>query len=391
MSSFANELRTLMAAGGVSGNELARQVPCDPALVSRYLNGKQQPSPRMASRFDDVLGAGGELAALAPSPALFDGEHDPDVRDRLAWTRQHPRRIDQAAVESLGGVLTAQRHAEDTLGSAAILRPVMAQLAVVGDLVTEARGPVRPALVNVAGEWAQFAGWLHASTRNDAGATQLNDRALEWATEAGDVNLISEVISMQGHVAWMAGQPGPVIGLSQAAQRDPRAFPGQHAISAAQEARGHAMAGDVDAAERKLADAMTKAQAADERREESPPWLYYHSPAFFELQRGIVLGYFADVPRYRDLALAALDAGHAGLPPDERQSEWGAAYLVHMAAVHERAGDVDQATAVALDAARIARRTGSPRLRGMLTPLHRRLSARWPAHPDVAVLGEALR
>jgi hypothetical protein len=195
---------------------------------------------------------------------------------------------------------------------------------------------------------------------------------------------------MKGHVAWMAGQPGPVIGLSQAAQRDPRAFPGQHAISSAQEARGHAMAGDVNSAERKLADAMGMAQVADERREQSPPWLYYHSPAFFELQRGIVLGYFAAVARYRDIALSALDAGYAGLPPDERESEWGAAYLVHMAAVHERAGDADQAAAVALAATRIARRTGSPRLRRMLRPLHRRLSARWPDQPDVAALGDAL-
>jgi hypothetical protein len=272
-----------------------------------------------------------------------------------------------------------------------MFKPVMAQLGVIADLVTEARGAARTALVDVAGQWAQFAGWLHASTRDDAGAIRLNDRALEWATEAGDVNLISEVISMKGHVAWMAGQPGPVIGLSQAAQRDPQAFPGQHAISAAQEARGHPMAGDADAAERKLADAMAKAQAAAERPEESPPWLYYHSPAFFELQQGIVLSYFAEVPRYRDLALSALESGYAGLPPDERQSEWGAGYLVHMAAVHERSGDVEQASAVALAAAHIARLTGSPRLRAMLTPLHRQLAARWPGHPDVVALGEALR
>ena len=391
MGSFAEALTALMAERGVSGSALARQVPCDRALISRYLSGRQQPSRRIAGRIDEVLGAGRELAALALVPAVLGSGLNPDIRERLAWTREHPRLIDQAVVQSLAGVLEAQRHAEDTLGSAAILKPVMAQLAVVGDLVTEARGPARPALVDVAGQWAQFAGWLHASTRNDAGAIRLNDRALEWATEAGDVNLISEVVSMKGRVAWMAGYPGPVIGLSQAAQRDPRAFPGQHAISAAQEARGHAMAGDADAAERKLADAMAKAHAADERPEESPPWLYYHSPAFFELQQGIVLSYFAEVLRYRDLALSALESGYAGLPADERQSEWGAGYLVHMAAVHERSGDTEQASSVALAAARIARHTGSSRLRGMLIPLHRRLKARWAGNPDVIALGEALR
>jgi hypothetical protein len=59
--------------------------------------------------------------------------------------------------------------------------------------------------------------------------------------------------------------------------------------------------------------------------------------------------------------------------------------------VHERARDVDQASDVALAVARIASQTGSPQLRAMLAPLRNRMAARWPAHPGVAVLGEALR
>jgi transcriptional regulator with XRE-family HTH domain len=383
---FAEALRALMADRGVSGNKLARIAPCDKALISRLVNGRQQPSESMARLLDEALGAGGKLAALAPGPTA-----GPEDRDRLAWAARNPRRIDSAAVESLATVLAAQRHAEDLIGSAATLSPVLAQLQSITGMVAEARGPVRPVLVDVAGQWAQFAGWLQASIRNDAAAIRLHDRALEWAVEAGDVNLISEVVSMKGHIAWMAGQPGAVIGLSQAAQRDPAAFPGQHAISAAQEARGHAMTGDASAAERKLDDAMTSAQAADERRDEAPPWLYYHSPAFFDLQRGIVLGYFAAQSRYYVIALSALEAGYAGLPPEEQGSEWGAGYLAHMAAIHERGGGVRQACAVALTAAGVARQTGSPRLRAMLAPLRARLAAKWPADPDVLALSEALR
>lgn len=384
---FAERMLALMAERGISGRELARQLPCDRSYVSLLVRGKRNASPEMAARIDHLLGAEGTLAGLA---AAERPQLTPDERERLAWTQQHPRHIDMAAVESLAAVLMAQRRAEDALGSAAILKPVMAQLAAIGVLVAEARGSVRPPLVDVAAQWAQFAGWLHASVRRDTVAIQLHDQAIGWATEVDNASLISEVISMKGHVAWLCGQPGPVIGLSQAAQRDPRAFPGQHAISAAQEARGYAMIGDADAAERKLDDAMTLAQAADKRRDESPPWLYYHSAAFFELQRGIVLGYFAATPRYRDLALSALEAGYSGLPADEQASEWGAAYLVHMASVHEHAGDADQATARALTAAQVVRQTGSPRLRGMLVPQHRRMSGRWPDHSGVRLLGEAL-
>jgi ribosome-binding protein aMBF1 (putative translation factor) len=62
---FAGTLRALMDDHGISSNMLARQLPCDKALISRYRSGRQEPSQRMARRIDDVLGAGGQLAALA--------------------------------------------------------------------------------------------------------------------------------------------------------------------------------------------------------------------------------------------------------------------------------------------------------------------------------------
>jgi hypothetical protein len=67
---FAARLRALMAERGIGVRALARQVPCDPALISRLINRKQGASHEIARRLDDVLEAGGELATLASSPAL---------------------------------------------------------------------------------------------------------------------------------------------------------------------------------------------------------------------------------------------------------------------------------------------------------------------------------
>ena len=64
MGSFAEALQALMDERGVSGSALSRQVPCDRALISRYLSGKRQPSRKMAARIDEVLAAGGDLVAL---------------------------------------------------------------------------------------------------------------------------------------------------------------------------------------------------------------------------------------------------------------------------------------------------------------------------------------
>lgn len=155
MTTFAGALAALMAERGISGRDLARRAHCDPSLICRYKSGKKQPSEKMAGLIDEALGAKGALVALArrePSRravlagiattvagvSLF-GALDGDERDRLAWAQRHPPQIDAAAVASLVAVLAGQRHADDSLGSAAMRRPALAQLATVESLVRLAR------------------------------------------------------------------------------------------------------------------------------------------------------------------------------------------------------------------------------------------------------------
>src|ERR1700680_2814615 len=70
---FAEKLRALMDERGINGCQLARQAFCDRSLVYKYRQGKRDPSPEMAGRFDKVLDAGGELAALALRPPIAPG------------------------------------------------------------------------------------------------------------------------------------------------------------------------------------------------------------------------------------------------------------------------------------------------------------------------------
>lgn len=93
---FAALLRDLMREQKMTGRGLARKVPCDPALISRYASGQQPPSERMASRLDELLGAVGALTAAAAErpgaacPGVLDwwviadyGSDDVNRRDAL--------------------------------------------------------------------------------------------------------------------------------------------------------------------------------------------------------------------------------------------------------------------------------------------------------------------
>jgi transcriptional regulator with XRE-family HTH domain len=407
MGGFAEALRALMAERGVSGNALARKVPCDSALISRYRCGKQKPSVRMARAIDDALDAQGALVALASpapgrravlagiaavvaGPSLF-GTLDVDERERLAWAARRAPRIDVAAVASLAGVLASQRCAEDALGAATVLGPVMAQLAVVEELVSSARGPVRPAVVDIAQQWTQFAAWLHRQCRDFPASQVLWRQTLELAAEADDATMTATVLTRRAEMAWLAGEIGSMIGLAQAAQRDERAATSERAHSAGVEARGLAITGDAATAERKLGQAADLASQFADRPGEQRPWSYWYTPQWFQCERGVTLGYLsAHSDQHRALAVEELTAGYEGFSADVARAEWALDYILRRAAIHARGGDVEQACADALEVVPISLQTNSASLRGMLTELHAGLAARYPNDARVRELADAL-
>ncbi|MCX9192643.1 transcriptional regulator [Carbonactinospora thermoautotrophica] len=392
MTTFGDEMRRLMAEQGVSLRGLAKRVHYDVGYLSKVANGRKPPSVELATALDAALGADGALTALAVAKERLPGTPlDPDTEERLRKAVQQPRRVDTAVVDSLAVTLAAQRRLEDAIGSVPLVEPITTHLAVIEDLVRDARGPLRPRVLDVAAQWAQFCGWLHTANGRLAPARAWFDRASEWALEAGDRNMVATALSFKGHVAWLAGHVGPVIGLSQAAQRDRSVYVGQLTYDALQEARGHALAGDRAAAERKIGEAGELAARTAEYDGEVPPWQYYRLPAFFALEQGLVYRYLGqEDPASNQRAVDLLTAGLTGLPDEMRGAEWTGDYRCQLVLAHIQADEPEQATAAAAEAAKIARETNSPRLIAQLQRLHARLAATWPTLPAVTDLGEHL-
>lgn len=369
VSSFGARLRELRARAGLSQPKLARLVSFDTSLVSKVETGAVPPSPAFAAACDSALDAEGALLALLPAPVL-----GPDEEERLALAARAPSRVDAAVVASLATMLAAQRTLEDTFGSTRLLNPVTAQLAVIEDLVREARGPIRPAVLDVAHQWAQFAGWLHTSAGRHDQARAWFDRAMTWAVEADSTDMIATILTFQGHIAWTTGHIGPMISLSQAAQRNRTVFAGQRGSAAQQEARGHAILGDADEMARKTDEAVTLGLRARER-DAPPAWMYYHSDAFFEMERGLAHRYLGrENRRHNQRAVELLSSGLAGIPADMRRAEWAGDYVYHLAVAHLQDGDRAAAQHAATEVEAIANATGAPPLTAQARRLRERLN-----------------
>jgi transcriptional regulator with XRE-family HTH domain len=319
VETFGQRLRRLREDAGLSQSKLAALVPISQASLSRYESDDQAADPTTAARLDELLNARGGLRGLLAG-ATLNGGVDRERLDRIA---QQPRTIDRAGLDALAAVLATTRRLEDVIGAAPVFEPVRGYLTFVTSLASEARGSIRRDVVDLAGQWAEYAGWLHTALERYDDANMWFGRSLEWAIEAEDDDLAATVWSFKGHVAWLLGQTGPTIGLSQVAQRYRDIYPGQLAYDALQEARGHATEGNAYAVERKVDESHELAERALLELAGAPPWHYYRSPAFWDLERGRAL---YQLPGHAQQAVDFLTGGLGALPDGQVDADWVTAY-----------------------------------------------------------------
>jgi transcriptional regulator with XRE-family HTH domain len=399
-------LRNAIMASGLELPQIARRVGVNPKSVERWITRGVVPHPRHRWKVCEVLGRDeSELwpdAVSSPESKVhavqyldsdeadISDSQTPEDEERIIRAARKPRRHDPGVIDALSTVLNGQRRLEDAIGSEAVIGPVKAQLAIVKGLVTEARGDLRPRVVDIGSQWAQFSGWLHANTGWLGEANRLYGMALEWAVEADSPNMLATALNMQGHVAWLGGNVGPMLGLSRAAQRGQRISPGVRALAVQQEARAMALSGEakISDLDRKLDEAAALVTQAAEKPEEEPPWIYFFSPDYLIMQRGLayrLLGHYEE-------ANELLSEGLAAIPSEMRKTEWVAShYLLQLAATNAKAGDISRACELIREANLVATQTASARLRKDLAKLSARMAAKWADNPDVIELAELLR
>ena len=265
MDEFSQALRALMAEHRVGVRALARQVPCDHALVSRLSSGQRPPSAALARRLDEVLGADGRLAAAAgPGPWSGRGEllplaapalvraisrvtlsdlgktgipggtrlPDPAARGSAAlarWTaaaadRPPARtgalnRADSGELSELEQTATAFRRWGHQYGGGMRRKAVVGQLNEMADLLAE-RHPrvVYRRLFGVAASLALVAGHMSADAGRDGLAHWYFALALDAAREAADDDMGARAVNALARQLVADGRATAAIGLLQQAR-----------------------------------------------------------------------------------------------------------------------------------------------------------------------------
>ncbi|MEI5136605.1 helix-turn-helix transcriptional regulator [Streptomyces libani] len=252
---FADLARRALHDNGYSIKAAARAINYDPAYLSRVLNGKQQPSPKLARSLDELLKTGGALAGTLL---------DVDERSRMTRSVANPSRLDAGTVDALAGILAAYRRLDDTVRPQSVLPATLTQMNEVIHLLKGARGPHRDRLAEVASEFLQFGGWMLAQERQDAKAVHLLNDAVELADEVGNGTLAAQALNFKGYIARQQGRPHGVARWYSAAAYTPGAHPAQRLGDMLQAAAGMAESGERDDALRLVESAERLTAAAAE-------------------------------------------------------------------------------------------------------------------------------
>jgi hypothetical protein len=237
-------------------------------------------------------------------------------------------------------------------------------------------------LFSASAELAQLAGWMAYDSQQHDIARRYLERALQYATAAGDLAYCAELLAGMSHQAIHLGQLRGALDLALAAQAGAARveLPALLAETFVMEAHSHACSGDAKACARAIHQAEHVFDRAGSVPE--PEWLLYFDAAYLAAKLAHCfrdLGQWHHAEHFAHSALAMND----GLV---RAKAFNTALLATTYVSHDR----DQACTVGLEAISLASRLQSGRSVQYIRDLEARLTTRYTHDPLVADFSERL-
>jgi hypothetical protein len=268
MTDFAARARAVLEEQGISMRGAARTLNYDLAYISRVLNGKQQPSAKLARGLDKLADAGGALMALAATdrrarqvdaPPPHTAALESAAMDRRTFVgaavvtlasvsgTAAPRHVDPALIPYFRQQLEGHYSADMLLGPLDLVAAVEAQCRRIGQLVDSADGPTRRSMAQVGVSYATFAAWLHLDAGDPVTALQWHDVAQELAHRSHDREAIACALVDRAMARTDQGVGAAVVDLCEGALMDASHLsPEVRVFALQQQAHGASLLGDRD-------------------------------------------------------------------------------------------------------------------------------------------------
>lgn len=241
MSDFGGTLSRLMGERGIGVRELARMVPCNPGHVSNLRSGRDRPSPEMAARLDEVLAAGGALAALALPVSAPGGD---EIAALELARRAAASDVGDRVCERLETAVDDFAVAYPSNAAADLLPRVRAHLGYVTGLLDGRATLAQRRRLLVSGAWLSLlAATLLIDQHQDPAGNAYLRTAADLAREAGHAEIAAWCAETRAWQLLTAGDYRRAVEVSRAAQEIAPAASSARIQATAQEGRAWARLG----------------------------------------------------------------------------------------------------------------------------------------------------
>ncbi len=332
--------------------------------LTRWENGHKTPGEDYRRLFRLVYGkTNAELGF--PEPALVSYQ----ISDRSFFSTEAVKYFDQMLIE--------HARADNLLGPRLLIGVVREQAKSLGQVAKEARGPMRPAILEMACRYHEFAGWLLQDLGRVQDAMTYTDRARDLATELTDPLLQVHLLMRKSNIATDGQDAALGAALADAALRSAPHLPPQlHATVLRQRANSYSGLREVSEVEASIGRALDVVQRQEA---DAPQIASYCTASYVAMEAGncwLQLG-------KPSKALSMFESVKNEWPDSVQRDK--ALSFARLARCHALAGDPSTALTTGHQAVLLASATGSMRTIQELQLLRSGL-VRWARDPEVASL-----
>jgi transcriptional regulator with XRE-family HTH domain len=368
------DMRVLRSIGRLLGIPLRLLGLADEPGLPRSGTSRAFPG---AERLGELAGQGGPMVPMdrrsmldAYIAAVLGG---PAAAAWAADAAEPP--LDPDAVHRLMVVRRLVNEADPCVGPGNLAPAIGGLYRLIERMHRSAGGEMRRRMLDVSAYYAEFYGWLCQEVGDMRGAVVWTERALHQARAAEHPELAAYAHVRLAQLAESGLDGERMIANARAAQREAGLSASVRALALQQEARGHAIDGDVTACLRKLDEARTvslpgTAQWADEYR----VGCYFDLPHLVLQEASVLL----EAGRPRE-AIASYERNRSG---HDHLCRWQQSlHAAKLARAYALCGEMDRAAVVAAEAVELGDGTGSVLVRDELRKLDP-----WRSVPAIAGL-----
>jgi hypothetical protein len=258
-------------------------------------------------------------------------------------------------LDDMTGYLDEQWHAlvkaDNLFGSRYALKGVRDQLDVIEALLRSVRHSSRPRVLRLGARYAESAAWLCEDAAEGRAARYWTGRAMDWALEAADDQMVAWTLFRRSQQATAPGNAAEVTRLTGEAWQRGRTMPDpMRAAILQQQAHGHALAGAQIPCLKAIDQAMAYAAPDDDPGDASAGHGSFCTSGYLHMQRGICWTRLGHPGK----AVPAFDAAIGSMPPVYRRDHgvalcWQAACLAKLGEPERAASTAQQALVIALE------------------------------------------